>query len=155
MVTLIPKDKLEPQWHTVAIANGQTIRLKIKRPTPADVLTKLASTDSESAADYTLRRINLLIVDWDGVNEESTGQPVPYTFDTLVQLLTQIPSAIWAVSNAVNSVMHGLSETERKNSPTPPADGGTITPVDPLNSSGSSDYQMTACDEKRSVTATA
>lgn len=155
MVTLIPKDKLEPQWHTVTIANGQTIRLKIKRPTPADVLTKLSSTEAESAADYTLRRISLLIVDWDGVNEESTGEPVPYSFDTLVQLLTQIPSAIWAVSNVVSSVMNGLSETERKNSLTPPANGGTTTPADPQTSSGSSDYQTTASDANPFVTASA
>lgn len=154
MVTLIPASKLEPQWHDVELATQVTIRLKIKRPTPRQVLDELASKTGEGTSDYTLRRISLLIVDWDGVLEEATGQPVPYSFDNLVHLLTQIPSSIWAVSNLISNVMHGIPETERKNSPTPPANGGTTTHDDPQTSSGSSDYQTSASAANQSAITT-
>lgn len=154
MVTLIPANKLEPQWHDIKLADGVQIRLKARRPTPSQVLNDLAIKANDATGDYTLRRISLLIVDWEGVVEEGTGQPVPYSFDNLVHLLTQIPSAIWAVSNLVSDVMHGLTETDRKNWQTPPVNGGTTTPGDHLTSSGSSDYQTSASGESPSVTVT-
>jgi hypothetical protein len=131
---IIPKDLLEPKWHVIDLGNGITFEVAMKRPTLADQLLALKETAVDSIDAFRLRSI---ICDWRGVEDgQSPPQPVPYTWDALSGLCATFPHAVWELLKAVRDWRTGLTtsgdngnngENPLKNSPLPPAVGGTET----------------------------
>lgn len=161
MVKLIPASRLAPQWHVLQLDANNSCGLLVARPTAQQCVMGLASSPGESVGDFQMRLAALLILDWSDVTEEiitAEGPqvvPVKYSFDGLCRLVSQFPHSVWRLLDIVADATQGITETDRKNLPTPPADGGTITPTEAVNSSGSSDYQTTVSDANPCVTASA
>ena len=160
MVKLIPPDRLAPRWQVLQLDSDNSCNLLVARLTAEQCVTGLASPPDESTGAYQMRLARLLILDWSDVTEEIATEagvrvvPVAYSFDALCRLISQFPQSIWKLLDIVTTATIGLSETDQKNWPTPPANGGTTTPADALTSSGSSDYGTIVEDEKRSEPAT-
>lgn len=160
MVKLIPPERLAPRWQVLQLDADNSCQLLVARPTAEQCVTGLASPPDESVGAYQMRLARLLILDWSDVTEEIVTPdgpqvvPVAYSFDSLCRLVSQFPQSIWRLLDIVTTATVGLSETDQKNWPTPPANGGTTTPADALTSSGSSDYGTIVEDEKRSEPAT-
>lgn len=157
MVKLLAKEHLAPRWHVLQLDANNSCGLLIGRLTADQCVTALASPPGESSGEYQMRLAQLLILDWSDVTEEVPTEiglqtvPVAYSFDALCRLICQFPQSIWKLIDIVTKATEGMSETDQKNWPTPPENGGTITPDDAQTSSGSSDSGMSADEEKNSV----
>ena len=120
MITFIPPDFTGPVWKRIELGANASIEIAIKRPTLGEQLSVLEETRGDSLQAFLLRS---RIVDWRGVNDP-TGQPVPYSWNTLSLLCVSYPDAIWDLLSAVRTVLTTGSD-EQKNFKSPSLAGGT------------------------------
>lgn len=146
MITLIPSTFTGPIWATVDFGDGASIELGLRRPNLGEQI--IALEESDSSREYHLRAY---ISDWRGVNDEH-GKPVPYTWESLNQLCTGYPSAIWGILDAIREVRFPDVETTSKNSELPLLAGGTTTNDEITNSTTLSDCTVTSDASSDSAT---
>lgn len=119
-VKFVPKEHTEPQWHLVQLNATDSIEIAIARPTLEEQLRSLSESKGVSYQAYTLAAG---IKAWRGVVDEH-NQPVPYFWSALSELCTAYPDAAFELLAVHRTATQGLTETERKNSLSPPANGG-------------------------------
>jgi hypothetical protein len=119
-VKFVPKEHTEPKWYLVQLDATDSIEIAIARPTLEEQLRSLSESKGVSYQAYTLAAG---IKDWRGVVDEQ-NQPIPYSWSALSQLCTAYPDAVFELLAAHRTATQGLTETERKNSSSPPASGG-------------------------------
>lgn len=112
-------------WKPIKLSEGSVLELCLKRP---DFKDQVASLATRSVADQYRMRVTRTVVDWRGVEDFSDPpQPVPYSADALLQLITTYPQSLHQIDRALTELWYVLPEDLEKNWPTPPANGGTTT----------------------------
>jgi hypothetical protein len=121
-VRFVPKQHTEPKWRLVQLNATDAIEIAIARPTLEEQLRSLSESKGVSYQAYALAAG---IKDWRGVIDEH-NQPVTYSWSALSELCTAYPDAAFELLAVHRTATQGLTETERKNSSSPPVSGGEI-----------------------------
>lgn len=119
-VKFIAATLTDPQWFPVELGPDASIEIAFARPTLED---QLKAVNDASGTSYQGYALSAAIKDWRGVEDEN-GRPVPYSWSALSQLCTAYPDAAFELLAALRKSTQGVTETERKNSPLPPVNGG-------------------------------
>lgn len=124
------------KWHSIDLSGGQVLEIEVRRPTFEEQVAALAAN---SQAGYQRARLTSMITNWRGVVDDA-GQDLPYSWPNLEALMSVYPQSLRHILTAVNDAWVTLPEDLEKNSPTPPANGGTTTndAITPLTESSSS-----------------
>lgn len=130
MIILKPPPK--PFWHTVEIAEGVSLEVRIEPPTFEALI---AERTAETAAEAIALRLGC-IVDWRGVMDDAPEpKPLPFSEAGLAVLIRSHRLAFDWLLVAVRPLF-AIDEDHEKNSEPPPSAANVPTP--PLNDSSPS-----------------
>lgn len=111
------------KWHSIDLSGGQILEIEVRRPTFEEQVAALAAN---THVGYQRARLTSMIISWRGVVDDA-GQDLAYSWQNLEALMSVYPQSLRHILTAVNDAWVTLPEDLEKNSPAPPANGGTTT----------------------------